>query len=97
MSSDKFVDLKMVFTDEAQATELLTPIFNQLKIWHYVCKVIGVHSECLQYDEETGECLQELVREGWLVDVRVVTEKASLFDPLAVYCVQPKNEIHTFA
>lgn len=98
MTTEKnYQDFKLVFESEEQAEELLTPVLNKLKIWHYVQKVIGVNSTCLVSDEETGECLEEVIKPGWHVDVRVVNDKADWFNRLDEFKVNPEDPIHAFA
>lgn len=88
-------DYKLRFADKAEADLILEPILNQLRIGDYHRHDIGIHTECLQFDEESGECLQTEIWDGWHVDVRSTVK----LDIPVIYQKQPKHneQIHAFA
>lgn len=90
--STKF-EYKLRFTNETEANNAISLATEGVKPYLYDVKVIGIHTDYGDYNEETEQYDTVVVFEGWHVDV--VSSVELSFD--AAFIVEPKNPIHEFA
>lgn len=87
-------DYKLVFTDEAQANDVIEQVTHDLHPSQFVLYVIGIHKR-YEYDESNPEAepTVTILSEGWHVDLRL-REPNDLLDK---YTVVVETPIHSFS